>query len=124
MRPRAGKLAQSKGSAQEVKDFGAMMVKDHATSTSSLKAAIAEGAAGPRPRPAAHHRAADQARAARSAGSNFDAIYRLQQVGAHQDALNLLKDYAINGGQCHLRGFANKTAPVVEHHLEEAQKLP
>src|SRR3982074_2096216 len=33
----AGKLAQEKGSSQEVKDFGAMMVKDHTAANDKLK---------------------------------------------------------------------------------------
>src|SRR3954449_11481501 len=33
----AGKLAESKGSSQAVKDFGAMMVKDHTEANNKLK---------------------------------------------------------------------------------------
>jgi putative membrane protein len=35
---RQGKLAQEKGHAQAVKDFGAMMVKDHSAANERLKA--------------------------------------------------------------------------------------
>jgi putative membrane protein len=33
----AGKLAQDKGNSQQVKDFGAMMVKDHSAANEKLK---------------------------------------------------------------------------------------
>ena len=37
----AGELAKANGGSRAVKDFGAMMVKDHAGSTASLKTAVA-----------------------------------------------------------------------------------
>ena len=37
----AGKLAQDKGNSQQVKDFGAMMVKDHSAANEKLKALAA-----------------------------------------------------------------------------------
>lgn len=120
----AGKLAQEKGTSQAVKDFGAMMIKDHTTSSSNLKAAV-----GKNPKlmlspqmTSAQQSKLDQLTAA--TGSRFDQIYSIQQVGAHEEALGLLKDFATSGTDEPLRDFAGKTAPVVEHHLEEAKKLP
>ena len=120
----AGKLAQEKGSSQAVKDFGAMMVKDHAASTAALKAAVAKN---PKlmltPQVTSSQQSKlDQLTAA--TGTRFDQIYSIQQVGAHEDALGLLKDFATSGTDEPLRDFAGKTAPVVEHHLEEAKKVP
>ena len=120
----AGKLAQEKGRDQAIKDFGAMMVKDHAVSSEALKAALKDV------QPAvalAPTLAPDQGRKLdqlRGAGGNFDALYSLQQIGAHEETLKLLKEYSANGGDAALREFASKTATVVEHHLEEARKLP
>ncbi|MGL1585774.1 DUF4142 domain-containing protein, partial [Vibrio parahaemolyticus] len=37
----AGTLAQNKGSSQAVKDFGAMMVKDHSAANDKLKSIAA-----------------------------------------------------------------------------------
>lgn len=120
----AGRLAEAKGSSQAVKDFGAMMVKDHAVSTTNLKTAVA---ANPNlmlsPQLTSEQTTKlDQLKAA--TGSRFDQLYALQQVAAHTDAASLLKDYSLTGGDSALRAFAGKTAPVVEHHLEEARKLP
>ncbi|WEK47795.1 MAG: DUF4142 domain-containing protein [Candidatus Andeanibacterium colombiense] len=120
----AGRLAQHKGSAQAVKDFGAMMVKDHANSTADLKAAVATN---PdlmlSPQLTADQQAKlDQLKGA--SGSAFDDAYAMQQVAAHEDALGLLKDYGTSGTEAALRDFAGKAAPVVAHHLEMARKLP
>jgi putative membrane protein len=102
-----------------------MMVKDHTASTAALKAAVAQAkpdmAIAPTLTPALQTKL-DQLKAA--TGSRFDDLYSLQQVGAHQDALNLLRDYSINGAEPAVRDFATKTAPTVEHHLDEARKLP
>lgn len=119
----AGKLAQENGRSQEVKDFGAMMVKDHAGSTEALKAATAESQ---QPVTVAAKLQPDQERKLeqlRGAGGNFDALYSLQQVGAHEAALKLLQDYAANGSEAGLRDFSSKTAKAVEKHLDEARKL-
>ena len=120
----AGKLAEAKGSAQAVKDFGAMMVKDHAVSTTNLKTAVATN---PNlmlsPQLTSEQTTKlDQLKAA--TGSRFDQLYALQQVAAHTEAESLLKGYAMSGTDAALREFAGKTAPVVQHHLEEARKLP
>jgi putative membrane protein len=120
----AGKLAQAKGTTQAVKDFGAMMVKDHATSTGDLKTAVATNPdlmLAPQ-LTAEQQTKLDQLKAAN--GSQFDNLYALQQVAAHEDALGLLKDYSTTGSDEALRGFAGKVVPVVEHHLEAAKKLP
>src|SRR5262245_4832207 len=42
----AGRLAQDMGTSQAVKDFGAMMVKDHTASSDKLKAAVAAAGSG------------------------------------------------------------------------------
>lgn len=120
----AGKIAQEKGASQAVKDFGAMMVKDHTASTVALKAAVAEGNTELILTPQLMPEQKTKLEALKSAGSNFDDLYGLQQVEAHEAALKLLKDYAVSGGDAALREFSGKTAITVEHHLEEAKKLP
>ena len=56
-------------------------------------------------------------------GAAFDDLYAAQQVGAHEEALGLLEDYATSGTDPALREFAGKAAPTVERHLDAARKL-
>ncbi|MBT0670607.1 DUF4142 domain-containing protein [Novosphingobium profundi] len=57
------------------------------------------------------------------AGTNFDRTYLEQQIAAHQGALALLRDYAGSGDNAALAGFAKRTAPTVENHLDVARHL-
>ncbi|RVI47034.1 DUF4142 domain-containing protein, partial [Sinorhizobium medicae] len=56
-------------------------------------------------------------------GEQFDAAYVQAQLAAHQEALKLLQSYAQGGDSEPLKAHAAKTAPVVQGHLEHAQKL-
>ena len=118
----AGKLAQSMGKSQAVKDFGAMMVKDHTKSSSDLKTAAAS-AQGVTVAPKLSAMQQSNLDALESAGDNFDATYKQQQIAAHEQTLSLLQGYSRNGDNEALKGFATKTAPVVEGHLGEARSL-
>lgn len=119
----AGRLAQDTGSSQEVKDFGAMMVRDHTTSSNNLKQAVAEGGAGLSVPPSMLPKHQQQLDALRNAGGNFDNLYIQQQTTAHQEALTLLQRQAETGTVASLKAFAAKTAPVVEGHLEHVRGM-
>src|SRR6188768_1052634 len=87
----AGKLARDMGKSQAVKDFGAMMVKDHTTSSDKLKAAVAEAGNGLAVAPALTPVQQGNLDQLRGAGENFDAMYAQQQVDAHETALGVLQ---------------------------------
>lgn len=119
----AGKLAQDKGTSDAVKDFGAMMEKDHTASSAKLKAAVAEGGAALSVPPRMLPKHQEQLDALRNAGDRFDTVYAAQQLAAHQEALSLLQQQAESGTVQSLKAFATETAPVVEGHLEHARAL-
>lgn len=118
----AGKLAQQMGKSQAVKDFGAMMERDHTKSTADLKAAAgqAEGVA-VNAQMSAKQRS--DLETLKNAGERFDETYVRQQVAAHEQAAAMLRGYAQNGDAGPLKQFAAKTAPIVEGHLAEARQL-
>jgi putative membrane protein len=120
----AGRLAQDMGKSDEVKAFGAMMVKDHTTSSANLKTAVAEAGNGLAVNPALTGKQQADLEQLRTAGDNFDAMYAQQQVAAHEQALALLQGQATGGTVAQLKAFAAQTAPVVEGHLGEARDLP
>jgi len=120
----AGKLAEQQGKSSDVKAFAAMMVKDHTKSSADLKAAVAKAGNGLMVPSAMQPPQQQQLDELKKAGGNFDMIYAQQQVGAHQAALMLLTDQANSGTVPELKDFAIKTKPVVQHHLDEAMKLP
>lgn len=118
----AGKLAQEKGQSQAVKDFGAMMVKDHTASSTEMKPlATAAGQTPPAEMDERRKGLVDNLRAA--SGADFDRTYISQQIAAHEEALNLLNGFAQDGGDAGLKAFAAKAAPVVQKHLEQVRGM-
>lgn len=118
----SGKLAQTKGQSAAVKEFGGMMVRDHTKSTADLKTAAASANVTPAPQMTAKQQS-DLA-ALQGADANFDTLYKQQQQAAHTQALALLRGQASGGTAAPLKAFAEKTAPVVEQHLQHVQRLP
>ena len=56
-------------------------------------------------------------------GADFDKLYISQQIPAHEAALQLMQGYAATGDNEAVKGFATKTAPVIQHHLDAAKAL-
>lgn len=56
-------------------------------------------------------------------GAEFDKQYRQDQTSAHKDAVSSFQRYAKSGDDPDLKQWAEKTAPVLEHHLQMAQEL-
>ena len=120
---RAGRLAQSMGVSNRVREFGAMMVQDHTRTTQDLQAAIRRTNHTPPPPPPLRPDQQRMLDELRGAARGFDFIYLRQQVQAHEEALNLMQTYASTGRNAVLRDAARQTAPLVRHHLEMAQRL-
>lgn len=120
----AGKLAQEKGQAQAVKDFGKMMVAQHSASTEKLKAAGAKASPAITPDPVLNAEQQANLAALRAAdGAAFDAAYKAQQIAAHQKALAAVKEYAATGGVAELKAFAREVEKVVQAHLTKVESL-
>ena len=117
-----GKLAQEKGMSQGVKDFGAMMVKDHSAANVKLQAlAKQKGISLPATISAAEQKLKDDL--AGKTGKDFDRAYTKAMIEDHQEdiksfdaATNELKD-------ADLKAFATATLPTLKMHLEAIQKV-
>jgi len=120
----AGKIAEQRSQNASVKDFAAKMVTAHTGTTEKLKAALAS--THPEIAPPAHvddrrQGMLDELRGAKDA--DFDGRYMAQQVNAHKEALILMKGYAKDGDTPEIKRLASKTAPVVQTHLDMAEKI-
>ena len=51
-------------------------------------------------------------------GTDFDKIYIADQVASHDETVNLLSDYRQSGDNRGLKGWAEKTLPIVKEHKE------
>lgn len=117
-----GKMAAAKGASKDVKDFGNMMVMDHGKANAELmNIAKAKNITLPATLDAEHQAKSDSL--SKLNGAAFDKAYVAAMVEGHKKTLALMQSEAASGTDAELKGFAAKTGPVVQHHLDEIQKI-
>jgi putative membrane protein len=121
----SGKLATERASSSDVREFAQQMIKDHTQTTQDLMQAAKEGGLNPPAKPPGL--APDQKKALQmltdSEKSEFDALYLSFQAKAHSGALGLMKGYSTNGTNQALVKAAEKTAPMIQDHLDQIHKI-
>ena len=118
----AGKLAQDKGNTQKVKDFGAMMVKDHAAANEKLKA-LAASKTVTLPASASVGEMATKAKLDVLSGDTFDKSYIKDQIKAHHATIALFKKEISEGQDGDVKAFASDTLPTLRSHLKAIQGI-
>jgi putative membrane protein len=117
----AGKLAQDKGSTQDVKDFGAMMVKDHTQNDTDLMTlAQTKGVTVSDTLDSKHQAMVDKMNG--MSGPAFDKAYIDSQVSGHKQMLMLMKSEE-KSKDADMKDFATKTADTVQMHLSKAEDI-
>jgi putative membrane protein len=118
----AGKLGVSKASSPEVKKFAQSMVDDHGKHLSELRTmAKTKGMQLPSAPAKKHQEAMKKLQSA--SGAEFDKLFMAQMVKDHEEALKLVQSTAKNPKDAELKADAEKTAPVIQKHLEEAKRI-
>jgi putative membrane protein len=118
----AGKLASTKGSNDQVKQFGERMVQDHGKAADELKQlAQSKGLDLPDAADRKHEREAKSLD--KKSGADFDKAYMQQMVKDHRADLKELQKEAKNARDPEVKAFAEKTAQVVQEHLDMAQQI-
>lgn len=120
----SSRMALTKATTPQVKQFAERMVSEHTASTAKLKqaAAAAQPAALPRPMMTPEQQA-DIRLLTNANGQAFEKAYIEQQIGAHDKTYAALSGYAANGTAPSLKAFAGETAPVVAGHLAMLREL-
>jgi putative membrane protein len=113
----AGHLAQDKGNSQKVKDFGAMMVKDHSAANEKLQA-LASSKNVTLPTTASVGQMATKAKLDVLSGDTFDKSYVKGQISAHRDTIALFRKEISSGQDVDAKAFATATLPTVRAHLK------
>ncbi|MDB5898917.1 MAG: hypothetical protein JWP22_3047 [Ramlibacter sp.] len=117
-------LAASKATDPAVKSFASMLVDHHTAANNELvKLANAKGVE----LPAAPKRALrrDIEKLGKQNGAEFDRDY-VRNVGikAHEKDIKMFQDASKDVKDAELKGWIDKTLPVLREHLAAAQKLP
>jgi putative membrane protein len=120
----AAQLALQASANPGVRNLANMIVADHTALGQQVAAAAASAGLTPPPPMLLPPEQAmlDQLRAA-GTGMNFDMLYQQQQITAHQQAIQLMQNYAASGDVPALQTVASGAIPVMQRHLQMAQAL-
>lgn len=120
-----GKLAVEKGVSKQVKELGAMMVKDHSAVNEELKtAAKAKNITLPATLSDKCQKKVQELTA--KTGTDFDKAYAAAMVSDHKEDIEAFKKEAEKGNDAQLSAWAKAKLPTLEHHLmaaEQAKKI-
>ncbi|OZI63631.1 DUF4142 domain-containing protein [Bordetella genomosp. 11] len=117
------KMAQTKSSNADVKQFADQMVQDHTKANEELMALAAQKGYTPPDKPSIMQRTELKALSATS-GETFDKMY-VSRIGvaAHEDTVKLFKKAAAEAKDPDIKAWAAKTLPTLQHHLDMANAL-
>ena len=117
-----GQLAQDKASTPAVKEFGAMMVKDHSAADDRLKSlAMSEQVSLP-DGPTVLQKAT-KAKLDMMSGESFDKSYIKGMLDDHKADIKDFQKEASDGKDPQARAFAAATLPTLKHHLQRAEAI-
>src|SRR5262245_22253365 len=124
----AGKLAGSKGTSKDVKDFGKMMVTDHTGVNKQAQALAAKLNVKPEDNPTSQSLKqggeANLNKLKTLNGKEFDKAYIDHEVAYHQSVLDALDKTLIPSAQNpELKELLVKTRPAFVAHLEHAKSI-
>lgn len=117
----AGQLAQQKGMANDVKEYAAMMIKDHTQAADKLKAiATQKNITLPTALTPEAQKNLDDLQ--KEDGKKFDKDYMAMMVSDHKKVIGAFEDESKNGSDADIRGFADSTLHTLHMHLDKAEK--
>jgi putative membrane protein len=116
-----GKVAEQNAKSKSVKDFGAMMIKDHTSAGDELTSiAATKHITLPTSLSADDQKKVDEMKA--KTGKIFDKTYIDMMIDGHKKAASEFEDEIKQGSDADLRAFATKTLDVIHAHLAAAEK--
>lgn len=122
MEVQLGKVAQEKGVSQRVKDFGAMMVKDHSEANDKLKT-IASTLNITLPDSVSDDTKKEIDKLKMKKGREFDKAYVDMMLDDHKKDIADFRKCADNCSDSSIKAFASNTLPTLEKHLDSVQSI-
>ncbi|MGN6057207.1 MAG: DUF4142 domain-containing protein [Sphingomicrobium sp.] len=120
----SSQLALQMSTNPAVRNLANVIIADHTVMGQQVTAAAASAGLPPPPTTLLPPQQSmlDQLRAAGS-GPAFDMAYQQAQISAHQQAIQLMQNYAAQGDVPALRTVASQAIPTMQKHLSMAQSL-
>lgn len=117
-----GQMAQDKGMNPRVKDFGAMMVKDHTAAGDQLKTLAGQkNVTLPATVGDDHQKKIDDLN--KKSGKDFDKAYMDAMVDGHQATVNDFEKTSKNTKDADVKAWVDKTLPTLRMHLDSARAI-
>jgi putative membrane protein len=117
----AGQLAEQNGMAKDVKEYAAMMIKDHTQAADKLKAiATHKNITLPATLTPDAQKNIDDLQ--KENGKKFDKDYMAMMVSDHKKVIDAFENESKNGSDADIRAFADSTLHTLRLHLDKAQK--
>lgn len=122
MEVQLGKYAEQNAQNPRVKNFGAMMVRDHTKANEELKA-IAASKNLSLENTMEESEIKKQSDLQNKTGADFDREYMKEMVDDHDKDIEKFKKQAEEGRDPDLKTFAVETLPVLEAHADSAKSI-
>jgi putative membrane protein len=117
-----GELAQQRGQAKEVREYGEMLSRDHTKSLQkSTELAKKLGVAAPTEPTAQQHKQYEAL--SKLSGTEFDTTFLSQMVRGHQENIAKFSTQTQSGSKSEVSTFAEESLPTLRMHLEHAQSI-
>ena len=117
-----GKLAQSNGGSNDVKEYGKMLEKDHGEAGDKLKSlAAAEGISFPTTM--TDEQSQHMAHLQSLTGADFDKAFIPMMIDDHTKDIAEFKKAAAGNENEKVKSFATTTLPTLETHLSKAKSI-
>lgn len=116
-----GQLAQQQAVTQRVKDFGAMMVRDHNKANEDLKNAVSGKITLSSTIPDQYQKHVTDLREEK--GLEFDKEYIKKMVDDHETTIKKFEEIAKDANDPAVRDFAKNTLPTLYTHLDSAKAI-
>ena len=117
-----GNVAQQKAGNDAVKQFGSRMVTDHTKANDELKS-IASNKGIELPSSPTKGQQRDIEKMGKKSGADFDKDYMKHMVSDHKKDVKEFQKEAKSGKDPELQAFAQKTLPILQEHLQQAQTV-
>ena len=123
MEVKLGELAKTNAASKAVKDFAAMMVRDHSKANDELKEiAVKNNVTIPATLPDKNQKHIDDL--SKKNGAEFDKDYISLMVDDHEDDIKMFERCAKKDDEkADVKAFAAKTLPTLYKHLDAAKKI-
>jgi putative membrane protein len=117
-----GNVAQQKAENPRLREFGAIMVKDHTAANQKLKA-IAASKNIDLPTSLSVGEMASKTKLEALSGDTFDKSYIKSMIKDHEDDIAIFKKEAASGQDPDAKAFAAATLPTLQAHLKAIKSI-